>query len=119
MPQIVGMTVGVTHTHTHSQRGRERLRSGVCWVEIDIVKRMLLLRLFVLLTSRGAGLTLLVGFTSRLSGIPHCRSTPILASFQLRFCVALGPCIRENVKGPCYFVIKVLRQRTYSFFFFF
>ena len=79
---------GWCDTHAHSQRGRERLHSGVCWGEIDIVKRMLLLRLFVLLTSEGAGLTLLVGFTSRLSAIPHCKSTPILASFQLRFCVA-------------------------------
>ena len=40
MPQIVAMTVGVTH-NTHRKRERESLQSGVCWGEIDILERML------------------------------------------------------------------------------
>ena len=92
---------------------------------------MLLLRLFVLLTSEGAGLTLLVGFTSRLSGIPHCKSTPIIASFQLRFCVAFRVfwlkelwvlwtmCTGKTWRTHATLLLRSWDSRTYSIFFFF
>ena len=81
MPQIVAMTVGVTH-NTHRKREREFAKWCLLgrnkYSSEDVGYKGCL----SLLISKG-DLTVLVGFTSRQSGIPHCKSTPPLLFFLL------------------------------------